>query len=562
MKLSVLVLNTSASVEALQMCLEMLARQSEAAFEILVLSQSSAAILKLCQGFPKHLNLRMLLLEEQDALKAFELGCLEAQGDALVCLQADTLLNPQALQSYAAYLKFYPDGMALGYLGSEFVDAGFSRAPSRWFAHQAVYYLDKRLKSFDRHQAEPLEKFSRYPYWYARTSNFCLPRMLALSLRPQVHEQGIELQDLQQAVVYLAYLCLKQGQTLDLLLDAWAEQLALPETAHTLAQPLRLTAPQQPGRLLATDQTARSLLAALFAYLEQDPQLQAVHKSRFRSPEARVELAPKDTYLSFKQLYYQAPAEARPDFLIIGAQKSGTSSLNRYLQIHPQIQGADVKEVHYFDRDENYNKGPQWYREQFLFEPGKLCFEATASYFKGETCPARIAAFAPEIRLIVLLRDPAERVFSAWNMYSQRQKYTTQERQQLGYDLLADPRSFEQAIADELAENTSTPRGYLERGKYAMQLKYYLKYFRRSQILILNFDQLSQDLNGLLQRCWQFLEINPGYQLGLKEIPIFHKGSYDSVLSAASRDFLREYYAEDKRQLREEFGLDFAWLAS
>ena len=112
-----------------------------------------------------------------------------------------------------------------------------------------------------------------------------------------------------------------------------------------------------------------------------------------------------------------ADLRALPDFVIIGAQKAGTTSLWRYLVEHPQIVGPTEKEIHFFDA--RFDRGARWYRARFplrasLRRGARLTFEASPYYLAHPFVPARVRAMLPDAKLVVLLRDPVER---AWSHY-------------------------------------------------------------------------------------------------------------------------------------------------
>jgi hypothetical protein len=111
-----------------------------------------------------------------------------------------------------------------------------------------------------------------------------------------------------------------------------------------------------------------------------------------------------------------------PAFLIVGAQRSGTTSMYRTLSQHPAVLKAVLhKGVHYFDL--NYHRGPNWYRAHFPLEiaarrlqrslgVAPQTFESSPYYMVHPLAPARIAADLPGVKLLVLLRDPVERAYS------------------------------------------------------------------------------------------------------------------------------------------------------
>jgi hypothetical protein len=208
----------------------------------------------------------------------------------------------------------------------------------------------------------------------------------------------------------------------------------------------------------------------------------------------------------------------RLDFLCIGTQKGGTTSLNAYLRQHQQLVVPD-RELHFFD-DETLNwSQPPLELYHTTFEQGqcrapedcnpdtesnpnhlRLCGEITPIYIYWEPCIERIHAYNAAIRLIVLLRNPLARAFSHWAMENQR-----------GLDNLP----FSEAIRQE-SFRCSSGQGqqhrvysYLDRGRYAQQLQRVFRFFPRSQVLILRSEDLFQAPLATLRRLTDFLGISP-----------------------------------------------------
>ncbi len=130
---------------------------------------------------------------------------------------------------------------------------------------------------------------------------------------------------------------------------------------------------------------------------------------------ARVRLTQRTPGALVAWLYRRltAPSRPLPDFLIVGAQRCGTSWTYRTLGEHPRILRAWRKEVQYFDRARAFARGPNWYRAHFPRRPpGHLTGEATPSYLYVPAAMPRLAALVPHARLIVLLRDPVDRAYS------------------------------------------------------------------------------------------------------------------------------------------------------
>lgn len=197
-----------------------------------------------------------------------------------------------------------------------------------------------------------------------------------------------------------------------------------------------------------------------------------------------------------------------PDFLVPGAQKGGTTTLQTLLASHPQVFLPPGKEVHYFSL--HYDRGEAWYREQFAkAAPSQCCGDITPYYLFHPEAPRRIQALLPKVRLVLLLRDPVERAVSQY-FHSLR----------LGLE----PLSLEQALLSETerlagAEATlDTPGGrhrshqehsYLGRSRYEQQLERYLRLFQREQLLILRSEDLFAEPVRIWQQLLAFLDLDP-----------------------------------------------------
>ncbi len=177
-----------------------------------------------------------------------------------------------------------------------------------------------------------------------------------------------------------------------------------------------------------------------------------------------------------------------PYFIGLGAQKSGTTSVDLWLRQHPEIFIPPKKELHYFSL--HYGKGAAWYQQQFKeAAPNQRCGEFTPYYLFHPLVPARIIQDAPQAKLIILLRDPIERTISQYN-HSRR----------LGLEDLP----LEQALAAEASRlslaatriaagecnRSHQEHSYLERSRYEIQITRYRELFPSEQMLIIRIEQL------------------------------------------------------------------------
>jgi len=248
-------------------------------------------------------------------------------------------------------------------------------------------------------------------------------------------------------------------------------------------------------------------------------------------------------------------AECQPNFIIIGAQKCGTTSLYQYLIQHPQIVPASQKEVHFFDL--NFVKGMDWYRQQFQpFSEGLITGEASPYYIFHPLVAQRIYEFFPQIKLIALLRNPVERAIS---------HYYHEVR--LGFEKLG----LEDAIAQEFARLKGETAKmladanyysynhqhytYLSRGIYVEQLKHWMQFFPKEQFLVLPSEELYNQPNMVLNQVLEFLQL-PSFQLTQYEK--YNSGEYPEV-NQEIRQKIQTYFQPYNQELAELLGEKFAW---
>lgn len=206
---------------------------------------------------------------------------------------------------------------------------------------------------------------------------------------------------------------------------------------------------------------------------------------------------------------------AMPNFLIIGFEKAGTTSVYHYLKQHPQVFVSPTKETNFFIHEaQNPEIVPYLpdglpvirsldaYRALFEDASGhKAVGEASPLYLADPRAAERIRHHLPKARLIAILRDPAERAYSAYWMRVRDGRET---------------RSFEQAIEQELAGRLDDSldverRHYVRWGLYARHLKAYLSSFDRSQLAIHLFDDLQADPEEFMRALFRFLEIDDAF---------------------------------------------------
>ncbi|MEX2144530.1 MAG: sulfotransferase domain-containing protein [Anaerolineales bacterium] len=253
-------------------------------------------------------------------------------------------------------------------------------------------------------------------------------------------------------------------------------------------------------------------------------------------------------------------ARALPNFLIIGAQKAGTTSLYGYLSQHHNVMSPMKKEIRYFG--ENYFQGPNWYRAHFPFS-FRL---ANGKMITGESSPTTIfhplahewvAATIPSVKLIALLRDPVARAFS------HHQMNLRSGRDQLPFEVAIqrEAERLDGALegvlnGDDEAVFRYTSFSYLARGDYETQLKRWVRVFPKEQLLILQSEELFQNPAQAYRRVLAFLGLS---MIELPSYDAFNPGRYDGEIPQKSRSFLTEYFREPNQRLAELLGQDFNW---
>jgi hypothetical protein len=195
-----------------------------------------------------------------------------------------------------------------------------------------------------------------------------------------------------------------------------------------------------------------------------------------------------------------------PDYVIIGAAKSGTSTLFRYLEQHPGIFVSDPKEPCYFDLDESWGRGEQWYAALFSdARPDQLCGEGSTNYTRWpqvDGVPQRMKALIPNAKLIYLMRDPITRSYShfvhRWSREVRPGEPFTE--------------SFSQFVAHDPM--------CLDGSDYTTQVARFLDYYPRKQLLLLTFEELASDPRATLRQVFAFLgveDISPEMELERRE---------------------------------------------
>lgn len=248
---------------------------------------------------------------------------------------------------------------------------------------------------------------------------------------------------------------------------------------------------------------------------------------------------------------------ALPDFLVIGAQRSGTTSLYDLLCTHPAVAPAVMKEIHYFDAW--YDRGPCWYRAHFPLrsdlregDADRLTGEATPYLLFDPRAPGRVTETLGSPALIAILRDPVER---AWSHFHHQRRRGNEPLPT--FEAAIDAEGARRDDGEELqgAARSDRDRSYLARGRYAEQLERWIGAFGRERLLVLFTADLRVDPQGTVRSAWSHLGVDA------VEVPAVAERNVGGTppISGRTRDRLRQHFDDGDRQLSQLLGVEVPW---
>lgn len=254
---------------------------------------------------------------------------------------------------------------------------------------------------------------------------------------------------------------------------------------------------------------------------------------------------------------------ALPDFIIIGAMKSGTTSLFTYLSQHPHLSAASRKEVHFFDgglnpAKDNFAKGPGWYREHFPLKremaAGQKAFEASPLYIFNPLAPARIAELLPSVKLVAILRNPTDRAISHYFHETRKGR----ESLPIMQALLAEEERIAPALdAQDYKSSAYIHCSFKSRGRYCEQLDRYMAQFGPERMLVLGAERFYADPTASLQQVCRFVGVDDDYTPA--DLRPRNVGANRSSVDPEVYAYLDDYFAGPNQALYELVGEDFGW---
>ena len=263
---------------------------------------------------------------------------------------------------------------------------------------------------------------------------------------------------------------------------------------------------------------------------------------------------------------FAGPFHILPDIIIFGVSRSGTTSLYQYLSQHPNIEPSVVKEPRFFDM--YFDRGINWYRMNFPSKWQKFTFtnfkhkkfitgEASGAYLQNPHAPKRIHNLNPDMKLILLLRNPVDRAFSHYirKMKNGSEKLSFEEVIEKEQTRIAGEQEkmekdekYYSAIYHSLA--------YITTGLYAVRLKRWLKYFSMKQILVLENGEFLRDPEKVYNQAIEFLSLP---KWNLQSYKKFSKQKLSIDMNPQTREKLLEYCKPFNEDLYSLIGKRFDW---
>jgi hypothetical protein len=243
-----------------------------------------------------------------------------------------------------------------------------------------------------------------------------------------------------------------------------------------------------------------------------------------------------------------------PDYIIIGAQKCGTTALQRYIGNHPFVCNPSRKELNFFDN--SYHKGIDWYISQFPVMSKRRHFitgEASPYYLFKPGVAEKIAGFKNNMKLIVILRNPVDRAYSQYWHEVRRGRIETSFEDHIVKEL-----HFQEEGKHEFGATSmeTIHRRYLllARGRYAEQLERWFKHFQKDQFLFLQMLHLYKNPERTMQSVFNFLGLD-FYSSLFERLP--DKTASYPPLSSETWIKLNSFYAEHNLRLHHLTGINF-----
>ena len=273
----------------------------------------------------------------------------------------------------------------------------------------------------------------------------------------------------------------------------------------------------------------------------------SIHQLRL-ALNGRIPPCAKQAYLKLRE--FNSSVRALPDFLVLGAQKSGTTSLFNYLCQHPKVIGSVPKEIFYFCS--HSEKDARWYRRHFprqsvVRKRGAICGEATPISLYYSHAAKRAAELVPQAKLIVILREPAARAVSH---YYHQLRAGVETR---SIDEVFSAENITKWTAGECPDLQQ--RYYFSWSDYATGLKHWLAHYPREQLLVLEAEKMFTDVQATVDKACDFLALE---SFSLPTTQAFNTGT---TKAEKPRNFkaLQDAFTRQNSEL-QNLGFEMSWI--
>jgi hypothetical protein len=242
------------------------------------------------------------------------------------------------------------------------------------------------------------------------------------------------------------------------------------------------------------------------------------------------------------------------NFIVPGAQKSGTTALHYFLSKHPQIALPDRQELHFFDDEEIFAQPANYellHRHFGSITKTAIAGEVTPSYLHWTPAMERIRNYNPRIKLVILLRNPIDRAFAHWNM----QRFKDREPLDFLPALKEEPRRIAQPLSIE-----SRRFAYVDRGFYTSQLNRVFEFFPREQVKIVKFEDFRDRKQETVDDVFDFL--------GVKRMRVTRDRDrnvvpYERAMTPEERKYLADVFDAEIAKLEKMLGWDLGqWVGA
>ena len=266
-----------------------------------------------------------------------------------------------------------------------------------------------------------------------------------------------------------------------------------------------------------------------------------------------------------QNIRYKHTKRRLPGCLIIGVRKGGTRALLEFLNLHPSIQ-AEKREMHFFDDDDNYNKGLDWYRKRMPFSfSDQITVEKTPAYFVEESVPERAYKMNSTLKLVIVMRDPVERAISDYT-----QVQSTRIEKGKPYD------SFRDLAVDPETGEVNKSYKAIRRSVYHRHMERWLKWFPLSQFHFVSGENLVKNPTEELEKVEKFLglehkltkdhfyfnETRGFYCMHLKQKEkclAKSKGRQHPFVDEETVQKLRDFFRPHNEKFYQLVGINFGW---